>query len=355
VCQLGVWGGLGRRLGCVADQSDGKRDSEGDSAEAGHVDLDGEGKRDSAGAERAQSHVFRHLEPVIAGIAAAQHGIVTRGQLVDAGMGPKRIDNWLHRGRLHAMYRGVYALIPPAAQPPLAAPMAAVLACGEGAILSHFSSAAFWGFLPWGSPELHVTLARGHRRPQTGIRHHRLKARLDPRDVTRRRNIPVTTAARAVVEIAGELSTRDLERALDEAIVSRVTGREAVRRAQRRAQRHPGAAVLRGLIAVTGGSRSEAERMLRALARSGGLPPPQVNGHVGGLEVDFLWPAERVIVEVDGYTFHSSRAAFERDHRRDAILEGLGFRILRVTWRQLTQEPEFVLVQLARALSRSAA
>jgi very-short-patch-repair endonuclease/predicted transcriptional regulator of viral defense system len=339
----------------VADPGDGKRDSEGVSVEAGHVDLHSEWKRDPAGAERDQSHVFRHLEPVIAGIATAQHGIVTRAQLVDAGMDPKRIDNWLRRGRLHAIHRGVYALIPPAALAPLGAPMAAVLACDEGAILSHLSSAALWGFVPWGSRELHVTLSSGHRRPQTGIRHHRLKAPLDPRDVTRRRNIPVATAARAVVEIAGELSTRDLERALDEAIVRRVTTREAVRGAQRRAGRHPGAAVLRGLIAVTGGSRSQAERMLRALARRGGLPPPQVNAHLGGFEVDFLWPVERVIVEVDGYAFHSSRAAFERDHQRDATLQGMGFRILRITWRQLMQEPEFVLVQLARALSRSAA
>lgn len=292
---------------------------------------------------------------MVAEIAAAQHAIVTRAQLLDAGMGPKRIDNWLERGRLHAMHRGVYALIPPAAQPPLAAQMAAVLAYGEGAALSHLSSAAVWGFVPRTPPEVHVTVTRSHRRPQAGIRLHRATVPLDPRDLTQRRNLPVTTPARAVVEIAGELSTRKLERALDEAIVSRVTSREAVRKASLRAGRHVGAAALRTMIAVTGGSRSEAERRLRSLARRGGLPQPQLNPRVGAFEVDFLWPEERVIVEVDGYDFHASKTAFERDHRRDAILQGLGFHILRFTWRQLTQEPEFVLVQLARALSRAAA
>lgn len=140
-------------------------------------------------------------------------------------MGPKRIDNWLHRGRLHAMHRRVYALIPPDAQPSLAAPMAAVLAYGEGAVLSHLSSAAGWGFVPWTPAEVHITLTRVHRRPQAGIRLHRATVPLDPRDLTRRRKLPVTTPARAVVEIAGELFTRDFERALDEAVVSRVTSR----------------------------------------------------------------------------------------------------------------------------------
>jgi very-short-patch-repair endonuclease/predicted transcriptional regulator of viral defense system len=348
----------------VAEPNAGKRDFEGDAGEARHVDLDGGGERATPPAERSQSHVFRRLEPVVAEIAGAQHGIVTRRQLLEAGMGPKRIDNWLNRGRLHTMHRGVYALIPPAAQSPLAAPMAAVLACGDGAVLSHLSSAAVWGFVPWGPPEvgardahapaapkIHVTLTRCHRRPQDGIRVHRPNVPLDPRDVTRRGNIPVTTPARAVVEIAAELSTRDFERAFDEAMVRRLTSREAVRRAQRRAGRQAGAATLRMMIALTGGSRSDAERRLRALARRGGLPQPHVNARVGRFEVDFLWRAERVIVEVDGYDFHSSKAAFERDHRRDAMLQGLGFRVLRFTWRQLTQEPEFVLVQLVQALS----
>lgn len=128
-----------------------------------------------------------------------------------------------------------------------------------------------------------------------------------------------------------------------------------MRKASGRAGRHAGAATLHTMIAVTGGSRSEAERRLRSLARRGGLPHPQVNTRIGAFEVDFLWPEERVIVEVDGYDFHASKAAFERDHRRDATLQGLGFRILRFTWRQLTQEPEFVLDQLAPALSRAAA
>jgi very-short-patch-repair endonuclease len=102
-------------------------------------------------------------------------------------------------------------------------------------------------------------------------------------------------------------------------------------------------------------TRSEAERRLLALIRAAGLPPPRTNVHVGPYEVDFLWPAHRLVVEVDGFAFHSSRAAFERDRRRDADLQARGLRVTRVTWRQLEREPHAVVARLAAALALRAA
>jgi G:T-mismatch repair DNA endonuclease (very short patch repair protein) len=170
-----------------------------------------------------------------------------------------------------------------------------------------------------------------------------------------RRNIRTTTPARALVELAAYLPTRDLERAFDEAVVGRIVTGDAVREAQRRAPWHAGSPVLTAITSVEGATRSEAERRFRILIGKSGLPLPAVNARLGGYEVDFLWRERRLIVEVDGYAFHSSRAAFERDRRRDAHLQSLGYRVMRVTWRQLTIEPETVLVRITQALAHRAA
>jgi len=151
---------------------------------------------------------------------------------------------------------------------------------------------------------------------------------------------------------------REFERAFDEAIASRLTTLAAVRAMVLVNHHRRGAARTRELAfsdRLTTKTRSEAEEIFLALVRRGGLPQPEVNARVGRFEVDFCWRTERVIVEVDGFAFHSSRAALERDHRRDAELQQLGFLVIRIGWRELLQEPEKVLVRLAGALAKRAA
>jgi very-short-patch-repair endonuclease len=118
--------------------------------------------------------------------------------------------------------------------------------------------------------------------------------------------------------------------------------------------KRPGAGVLSAILDAGAGpalTRSEAEERLLSLIRSAGLPPPETNVRLGAHEVDFLWRSERLIVEVDGFRFHASRAAFERDRLRDAKLLAHGFRVIRVTWRQIVRDPEGTVVRITSALA----
>ena len=223
--------------------------------------------------------------------------------------------------------------------------MAAVLACGPGAVLSHRSAAALHGLIEDRGGPVDVTVAT-NRRSRRGIRVHRTRA-LEPPEVTRKRGIPTTTEERTLRDLAAEGATRELEQALDGAHRERQSLTDAVEKGRGR----------RGITALraaaqreSGFTRSEAERRLRELVERAGLPTPVTNARVGKWEVDALWPEERLIVEVDGFEFHQGRRAFETDRRRDAELVGLGYRVIRVTWRQLTQEREAVVARIARAL-----
>jgi very-short-patch-repair endonuclease len=232
--------------------------------------------------------------------------------------------------------------------------MAAVLACGDGAVVSHWSGARLWE-LPSGregTAAVDVTVpGADHRRP--GIRVHRV-ATIAPDEVTRRKNIPVTTPARTLVDLAAA-PRRDLERALAEALAKRLTTREELLTLLTRHARRPGVSRLRALLdsAQLAPTRSEAEeRFLRLLGKAR-LPAPEVNVRVAGHEVDCYWRSERFVAEIDGFAFHSTPKKFEKDRRRDAELAAAGVRVIRVTWRQLTKEPEAVLVRLAQALARA--
>jgi very-short-patch-repair endonuclease len=161
-----------------------------------------------------------------------------------------------------------------------------------------------------------------------------------------------------LLDIAVDLSDRELERAFDEGIATRKINETAVRGVLDQYPRRPGAARLRA-IASPGRSltmtRSESEERFLELLRKADLPRPEVNARVGRFEVDFCWRRERVIVEIDGYSFHSSRAALARDHRRDAELQQMGFVVIRILARELIEAPERVLVRAASALALRAA
>lgn len=289
----------------------------------------------------------------VAVVAAAQCGVVSRAQLEAVGLGRGAIASRVASGRLHRLHRGVYA-VGHVALAPHAREVAALLACGPTAVLSHGSAAALWGVAPAGPGPIEVTAPGRNCRAHAGIRSHRAIPLADE-DVRRRRRLPVTAPARTLLDLAGRLDAAALERAFDEALVQRLANRNEIKALLRRSRHRAGVPALRALLDRLDEprlTRSEAERRLLALVKSAQLPSPRTNVRVGRYEVDALWSGERLVVEVDGYAFHSSRSAFERDRARDAELQARGLRVLRVTWRQLTDEPGATVGRIARLLGR---
>jgi very-short-patch-repair endonuclease len=271
---------------------------------------------------------------IVMDLAATRHGVVTARDLAAVGLERRAVARRVAQGHLRRLHRGVFL-----AGPLLGArtrEMAAVLAVGHDAAVSHRSAAALWELLPPADEPVDVTVTRGHPRNRPGIRVHRTR-RLEH---SLNAGVPVTTPLRTLQDLACSVGTRDLERAIEEAQVRRLVTQQELDRLHSRGARHEPSL-----------TRSEAERRLLALIRAARLPPPRTNTRVGRYEVDFLWADHRVVVEVDGFAFHSSRAAFERDRARDRDLQLSGYTVLRFTWRQLVEEPEAVVAALASALA----
>jgi very-short-patch-repair endonuclease len=291
----------------------------------------------------------------IAGIAASQHGVVTRAQLLGVGLSRKAIQHRLDKHRLHPIHRGVYLVGHPI-PPPLAREMAAVLACGDAAVISHDSAAAMWRIRSQPEGPIHITLSSRTNRSRPGIRLHFTRA-LGADEVRTHRGIPVTAPIRTLIDLASVLSLRELERAYEAAQVSNLLRPQALRSVLSASRARPGYATIKVLLdhdrapALT---RSEAERRLLDLLRAADLVPDGVNVRVGRHEVDFLWHEQRLVVEVDGFAYHANRAAFERDRLRDAELQAAGYRVMRVTWLQIEERPEAVIGRIAQALAPAA-
>jgi very-short-patch-repair endonuclease len=292
-----------------------------------------------------------NADQVIAGLAARQRGIVTRPQLIGAGIERGAIKRRLRAGRLHSVHRGVY-LVGHAVPPDGAREMAAVLACGAGALVSHRSAAHLWQLLrcPANQPPVDITLVRRDAGARTGIRTHRVRS-LDRGDVQTLRGLPLTTPARTLLDLAAAVSRPELERAFAEAQARRLVNDGGI---ADQLDRNPGRAGVRALRRLVERgpalTRSEAERRMLGLIRAAHLPAPRVNTRLGPYEVDFLWTRQRLVVEVDGYAYHGNRRAFEGDRERDARLAAAGYTVIRITWRQLTSGPEAVVARLAAAL-----
>jgi very-short-patch-repair endonuclease/predicted transcriptional regulator of viral defense system len=284
----------------------------------------------------------------LAELAARQHGVVSLAQLEAVGLGARGAQQRATRGRLHRIHLGVYAV----GHAVLGADgrrMAAVLACGPEAVLSHRSAAAAWGLRPSDRARHEVSTPQRGRRSLPGIEVHGVRT-LAHDDVTELRGIPMTTVARTLVDLAAVLPTPALERALREAEVLRVLDARAVLAAARNRR---GTARLRRVLAEPdpGPTRSALEERFLALCRRRGLPPPRLNVLVGRLEVDALWPAERLIVELDGAAVHATRRAFDADRRRDAALVAAGYAVLRLTWLRVVYEADVVADEVRRALA----
>jgi very-short-patch-repair endonuclease len=298
----------------------------------------------------SSGHLSR--DGLIVRIAARQLSLITTAQLVAAGLNSQAIARRVRSGLLTRVHVGVY-MVGPSLWPPGARELAAVLALGDSSLVSHRSALVLWGIVSPADSDVDVTLIGTARRSRRGIRVHRV-AELPTEERRLRNGIPVTSPPRALLGFAAQAEPDDLERAIAEAYALKLASE---RELERILDRHPlcgGAAALRAELRRERGpalTRSKAERLMKALIREAKLPTPHVNRMVAGFQADFFWPDQRLIVEVDGYQFHSHRQAFERDRKRDAAHTLAGYRVIRITWRQLTEERVAVAAILARALA----
>ncbi len=232
--------------------------------------------------------------------------------------------------------------------------MAAVLACGPGAVLSHRSAARLWGIRPDSRGAVDVMVTGSGRRPRRGIDVHRARA-LDPSDLTVIDGIPVTSLPRTLLDLAA-VSPRDhVAKAIQQAERKRIFDRRALEHLLQRSPGHRGQRPLRSILTdavpIEPASREELEWRFQQVIHHAGLPRPLINTLVEGFEVDAYWPDHRLIVELDGYETHGTRKAFEADRERDAVLLLAGYRVVRITWRQLTKKPETVVNRLRHLLT----
>jgi very-short-patch-repair endonuclease/predicted transcriptional regulator of viral defense system len=294
-------------------------------------------------------------DPAVAWVADRQLALITTVQLAIVGIGRGAVASRRDRKSLHQVFRGVF-LVGHDIPPPGAIELAAVLAVHPPAFVSHRSALSLWGLVKDPPGEVEVTVPGRNCRSRPGLVVHKARV-LDWRDHTTRFGIPVTSPARTLIDYAATAGADALEWAIAEACGAHLTDEQRILAAVERVPNHPGVGRIRTILGQPGGparTRSGGERAMLRLIRAARLPPPRVNYPVAGFTADFCWPDQRLIVEVDGYDFHSNRAAFERDHRRDLVHKEAGYEVLRFTGRQLDEEPLVVLAAIVRALGRRA-
>jgi very-short-patch-repair endonuclease len=303
----------------------------------------------------SEMRVWGGVDERIAQIAARQRGRVARRQLSAAGVSRDVIGRRMARGLLHPHLRGVFC-VGHTAPIDWGDETSGLLAVGDQAVLSHLSAAALWGLITDPGDLVHVTNPT-KRTQLPGVIVHRTGT-LNPKDLRIHKGLPVTSPARALLDSAPLLSDRQLELGFDRALVERLARRAQIADVLDRAGNHPGLARLAALHAAEHGpalTRSGSEEHALQLIRAAGLPPPQVNVHHHGYELDFYWPEHHLVLEVDGYPFHSTRRRFERDHRKDATLRDRGEDVIRVTAEQVSDQPFAFVAQIARALAHGRA
>ncbi len=319
-----------------------------------------------AGGTQVQSGAVgrRDVNALIQELAERQHGVVARSQLLAAGISVSAIRHRLRRRELRQLHRGVYrATLGPL---PLEAETAALLACGavrdepdpsSPVRLCCETAAILWRLLSPSASDgkIHVSTSGRSRSPAPGIRVHRLRT-LHPDDLASYQGLPTTAPARTLLDVAARLPGRELEKAV--AIVEREhhVHPPVFAALLRRNPRRPGSSRLRTVLGLSerpAYTQSEAEEAFLALVRDAEGPPMEVNVRVCGYLVDFYFRRQRLVVEIDGYRFHSSRRPFRADRRRDLVLQNAGYRVARFSWEDLTESPGFVLLHLGVALGAS--
>ena len=284
-------------------------------------------------------------DAAIGALAARQHGVVGRHQLIALGLSGAAIDHRLKLGRLHLLHRGVYAVGHRALKRE-AHWIAAVLAAGPGAVLSHRSAGALWRLLSYDGPIEVIAPTQRRSRPGVRIRHIALPAD----ETTVHAGIPVTTVPRTLLDLAAVLPPRRLERAVNEAEVQRLTDPLSLDDLLARHPRARGTRALRAIRPDTTRTRSELERDFLSFIAQYDLPRPQTNIQIEGYEADCAWPHANLIVELDGAQTHTTTHAFEHDRERDRRLTAAGWRVIRITARQLRERPGALAADLRRLL-----
>jgi very-short-patch-repair endonuclease len=308
------------------------------------------------------------VESVLQGLTHRQHGVVTRTQLAEAGLSRARTDNLLRSGRLVRLHPGVYRC-----------------SLCESTPWTRASAAALSATAAHGSPHEsdRVTVAVSHRmaavlrsylssdvaagrpvdvtgRPVRRTRGVRVHLRLlGAGDAELLKGVPVTSPARTILDLAGDVTQRDLEQTLAAAEKRLRHIRRDLAEHLVACPRYPGSGVLRRLLAALAATgtaplylRSRAEEVAWELILTLGLPKPLANHRVLGIEVDFHWPELRLVLEVDGFEFHGDLEAFHRDRERDRALALAGYQVLRFTWRQLDEEKVRTAAALSAAIAR---
>jgi Transcriptional regulator, AbiEi antitoxin/Protein of unknown function (DUF559) len=276
------------------------------------------------------------VDVAIAEIAARQNGNITRRQLIDLGLGDGGIAWRVAIGRLHRVFRGVYSVGTPALTPHQRA-SAAVLACGPGAALSHSSAMTLWAYWRHWDQPFEVTVV-GDRRTK-GIRVHR-STTLRRRDITTQLGVRVTTPARTLLDMSPRLKDKALRRAVKNALNSPWLTEDQLAETLARHPTAPGTKRIAKLIG-RGGTPERAgwEDEFPAFCAKYGLPAPVMGQPFHGYILDALFPAEKVIVELDGWDFHKDKIAFEDDRERDAEMLAHGHVTVRMTWDRIHERP----------------
>ena len=288
-------------------------------------------------------------------LADLQHGCVHRQQLDAAGVRKDAVLRRIAKGHLRRVHSDVFS-VRMSAHAALAAEMAAALHFRGDAVVSGATAAAIWKIADDPPGDIEVTLVGRNAEPQPGIRIHRAPT-LDATDIRWRHGIPLTAPARTLIDLAATATQLELENAIAEARRRRLATESQIGAALKRAGNRAGVAALAAILkqleatrASPSRTRSLYERRLLRLIEAAALPKPVTNIPIQGHEVDMFWPAHRLVVEFDGFAFHSDRHAFERDRLRDQKLVAAGLRVIRITQRQIDHEPLAVVARLAQAL-----
>jgi very-short-patch-repair endonuclease len=284
-------------------------------------------------------------------VAGLQCGVVTTRQLHTARLGRGAIAHYVKRGRLFRRFIGVYLVGRPTLEP-LAAEWAAALLCDGAGALDRLSALAIWKLVERPPATPTVTVVGRDLRARPGIVVHRC-ATLTPDEIRMRSGLPVTSPARSILD-AAPLLGEDLEQTIATARRRRLLRPGEL---EHTLERHPGRPGIQHIRSILDRgdkyTRSKAERLMLRLAREAGLPEPLTNVPFENIELDFVWAQQRLVVEVDGGEFHSGPTAFQEDRDRDARLVAAGYRVIRFTWHQLTEQPMKVVARIAQALARA--
>jgi very-short-patch-repair endonuclease len=299
------------------------------------------------------------IDRAIVAIAARQHGVISLAQLLALGLSERAIHARVAAGRLHRIHQGVYAV----GRPDVTVKgkwMAAVLACGDGALLSHQSAATLHGLLKALSGRIHVTVPRRTAVARPGIRVHRSTC-LAPQDRTGVDGIPCTGVPATLLGIAATAPRNVLESACNRAEIEGVLDMRAIDELLERRKSQPGATRLRAALEVDGlgldRTKSKLEKRFLHLARETGLPAPEINAWMPipgeEMQCDFVWHRERLAVEVDAWETHGTRRAFRNDRRRDRLLRAHGWDPVRVTGYDMESDPDGVIAEVQALLERA--